>query len=77
MYDLIIKSGLIVDGSGLPPFAADLAIADGRLTKIGRVEGDAVRTIEAEGCVVAPGFIGPHTRAMEAAMCGIPLVWRQ
>jgi N-acyl-D-aspartate/D-glutamate deacylase len=61
MYDLIIKSGLIVDGSGLPPFTADLAIADGRVAKIGRIEEDAGRTIDAEGRVVAPGFIDPHT----------------
>ncbi|MEJ2089145.1 MAG: amidohydrolase family protein, partial [Gammaproteobacteria bacterium] len=61
MYELIIKNGRIVDGSGMPAFTADVAIAGGRVAKIGRIDGDAERTIDAGGRVVAPGFIDPHT----------------
>jgi N-acyl-D-aspartate/D-glutamate deacylase len=61
MYDLIIKRGKVVDGSGLPAFTADVAIHNGRIVKLGHVDGPAQRTIDAAGKVVAPGFIDPHT----------------
>jgi N-acyl-D-aspartate/D-glutamate deacylase len=61
MYDLIIRNGLVADGSGLPAFTADVAVKDGRVARIGRVTGDARETIDATGKVVAPGFIDPHT----------------
>ena len=59
-FDLIIKNGLIVDGSGLPGYQADLGIKDGKIAKIGALSG-ADREIDAAGKVVAPGFIDPHT----------------
>ena len=61
MYDLIIRNGLVVDGSGLPGFIADLAVNDGRIARIGRIEEKAQHIIDASGQVVAPGFIDPHT----------------
>ena len=61
MYDLIIRNGRIVDGSGLPAYTADIAVKDGRIAKLGRVEGDAERVVDATGRVVTPGFIDPHT----------------
>lgn len=61
MYDLIISNGLVVDGSGLPAYTADVAIKDGRIAMLGRVEGDAERVVDATGRVVTPGFIDPHT----------------
>jgi len=61
MYDLIIRNGTIVDGSGLPAFTADVAVSNGRVEKIGRIAGEARETIDASGKVVAPGFIDPHT----------------
>lgn len=61
MYDLIIKNGRIVDGTGLPAFTGDVGVRDGRICKIGKVDGDARQTVDAAGKVVAPGFIDPHT----------------
>lgn len=57
-YDVVIRSGRIVDGSGAPWFVGDVAIRAGRIVKIGRVDAaDAERVIEAKGLTVAPGFI--------------------
>lgn len=61
MYDLVIRNGMIVDGSGMPAYRGDVAVADGRIAKVGRVTGAARREIDAHGKVVAPGFIDPHT----------------
>ncbi|HEX4593066.1 MAG TPA: D-aminoacylase [Bryobacteraceae bacterium] len=57
-YDLIIRNGHIIDGTGSPWYSADLAIANGRVTAIGQLAGaQAKRNIDAHGMVVAPGFI--------------------
>jgi N-acyl-D-amino-acid deacylase len=62
MYDIIIKGGLVVDGSGEPGYAADVAVKDGRIACISSDLGrEATRVVEAKGRVVAPGFIDPHT----------------
>jgi N-acyl-D-amino-acid deacylase len=66
-YDLIIRHGRVVDGSGNPAFFADVAVKDGRIAAIGRVSGQAKTEIEAHGLVVAPGFIDVHTHADDAA----------
>ena len=60
-FDLLIKNGRVVDGSGLPAFIADVGIKDGKIAEIGSLMGSASRTIDAEGLVVAPGFIDHHT----------------
>jgi N-acyl-D-amino-acid deacylase len=59
-YDLLIRNGRIVDGSGMPAFRGDVAVKDGKITEIGKLSGPAKRTIDAEGRVVAPGFIDNH-----------------
>jgi dihydroorotase/N-acyl-D-amino-acid deacylase len=57
-YDLVIRNGHIIDGTGSPWYAADLAIRDGRIAAIGKLDGaPAKRTLDAHGMVVAPGFI--------------------
>lgn len=62
MYDIVVKNGLIVDGSGMPGYRSDLGIKAGKVAHIGRIEdAEGSQIIDAEGCVVAPGFIDPHT----------------
>ena len=59
-YDLLIKNGRIIDGSGRPAFNGDVAVARGRIVELGRLDGAARRVIEADGRVVAPGFVDNH-----------------
>ena len=60
-YDVVIRGGKVVDGTGLPGFAADIAIRGDRIAKIGRINEPGAREIDADGCIVAPGFIDVHT----------------
>ena len=60
-YDLLIRGGRVVDGSGLPSYIADVGIKNGKVVDVGRLRGSATRTIDAAGLVVAPGFIDHHT----------------
>jgi N-acyl-D-aspartate/D-glutamate deacylase len=60
-FDLVIRGGRVVDGTGMPAFSADVAVLDGVVARVGRVTESAARTIDADGCVVAPGFIDVHT----------------
>jgi hypothetical protein len=60
-YDLVIRGGTIIDGTGMPGYTADLALADGRIARIGRIEEPAPREIDARGLIVTPGFIDVHT----------------
>lgn len=59
-YDLLIRNGRIVDGSGMPAYRGDLGIRNGKVAEIGKLRGAAARTIDADGLVVAPGFIDTH-----------------
>ena len=61
MFDVIVRNGLVVEGSGEAGFKGDVAVLDGKIAAVGAVEGPARREIDAEGRVVAPGFIDPHT----------------
>ena len=61
MYDLILKGGRIYDGSGMPSFIGDVAISDGRIAAIGRINAAADRVLDVDGLAVAPGIIDFHT----------------
>ena len=61
MHDLVIRGGTVVDGTGAPARTADVAISDGRITEVGRVDGPAQRQIDADGALVTPGFVDIHT----------------
>ena len=61
MYDVIIKGGTVVDGTGTKPITADVAIKDGLIVEVGRITSSASKTINAEGLLVAPGWVDIHT----------------
>jgi N-acyl-D-aspartate/D-glutamate deacylase len=59
-YDLLIKNGRVIDGSGMPAFRGDVGIQGGKIAELGKLSGSARRTIDAEGRVVSPGFVDNH-----------------
>ena len=61
MYDVLIKNGILVDGTGAPQRRGNVAISGNRIVEVGDVSGTAHRTIDADGCVVTPGFVDIHT----------------
>ena len=61
MHDVLIKGGTVVDGSGQAGFTADVAISNGRITQVGRIDGAAHRTVQADGLLVTPGWVDIHT----------------
>ena len=62
MTGMLIKGGTVVDGTGAPPFAADVRIADGMITEVGPgLAAKGERVFDAAGCQVTPGFIESHT----------------
>jgi N-acyl-D-amino-acid deacylase len=60
-YDLVVRNGLVVDGTGKPGFEADVAVENGRIASIGKNLGPGAKEINARGKVVSPGFIDSHT----------------
>lgn len=60
-YDLVIRNGTIVDGTGGKQFNGDIAVSDGLIVKVGEVEGSAAEEIDATGLIVTPGFVDIHT----------------
>ena len=71
-YDLVIKNGTVVDGSGMARYRADVGIKAGRIASIGRIAAPADETIDAEGHIVSPGFVDGHTH-MDAQIFWDPL----
>lgn len=61
MHDILIKGGTVIDGTGQAGFTADVAIQDGRITEVGRVDGPARQTLQADGLLVTPGWVDIHT----------------
>jgi N-acyl-D-aspartate/D-glutamate deacylase len=60
-FDLLIRNGKVIDGSGIPAYHGDVAVKDGRIVDVGRVREGATRVLDADGLVVAPGIIDNHT----------------
>ena len=72
-YDIVIKNGTVVDGTGAPRFRADVAVADGKIAEVGTVTDSAARVIDAADLIVTPGFVDPHTH-YDAQICWDPLI---
>jgi len=72
MYDLLIKNGTVIDDSGGAGYRADVAISEGKIARIGRINEAARQTVDAEGHVVTPGFVDGHTH-MDAQVFWDPL----
>src|SRR6266568_7200372 len=60
-YDLVIRGGTVVDGSGGEPTEADVAVSGDRIIAVGSVTGSGTEEIDASGCIVTPGFVDVHT----------------
>ncbi len=70
IYDLVIRGGTLVDGTGRPPFETDVAIKNGRVAGLGRIAGAGAEEIDARGKLVTPGFVDIHTHYDGQAVWG-------
>ena len=61
MYDLVVRGGTVIDGSGSAGIRADVGVRDGRIVEVGRIGGRGREEVDAEGHVVSPGFVDGHT----------------
>lgn len=59
-YDLLLKNGRVIDGSGMPSFSGDVAVKKGKIVELGKLSGPAARVIDADGLVISPGFVDNH-----------------
>src|SRR4051812_28510027 len=64
-YDLVIRNGRVIDGTGNPAVFADVGIENGRIAAVGRITNESSQVIDATGLVITPGFIDVHTHAEE------------
>jgi N-acyl-D-aspartate/D-glutamate deacylase len=78
VHDLVVRNGVLIDGTGRPGFRGDLAIDGERISAVGEVEESGCRTIDAEGRIVTPGFVDAHTHLDAQLMwdpLGTPACW--
>jgi N-acyl-D-amino-acid deacylase len=77
-FDLVVRGGLVVDGSGTPAVRGDVGVVGDRIVAVGEVDGQGREEIDADGLVVAPGFVDAHTH-MDAQVfwddLGTPTCW--
>jgi N-acyl-D-aspartate/D-glutamate deacylase len=71
-YDLLVKNGTVIDGSGSPGYRADVGVINGKIAAIGRINEGAKKTIDADGHIVSPGFVDGHTH-MDAQIFWDPI----
>src|SRR2546422_11646986 len=67
-FDLLIRGGSVIDGSGAPPIRADVAVRGDAIAAVGAIAGPAKRVLEVEGLAIAPGFIDVHAHDDVAVM---------
>ena len=67
-FDLVVRGGTLVDGTGAPGRRADVAVKGGRIADVGRIDGRGAREIDADGALVLPGFVDIHTHYDGQAM---------
>ena len=72
-YDLVIRNGTVIDGSGKPGFGADVAVSGGKIAEIGRITEKGTKEIDAAGLIVCPGFVDIHTHS-DAQICWDPVL---
>jgi N-acyl-D-aspartate/D-glutamate deacylase len=72
-YDVLIKNGTVVDGTGAARYRADVAVSEGKIAAIGKLRDGARKVIDAADLIVAPGFVDPHTH-YDAQICWDPLI---
>src|SRR5262245_17514634 len=72
-YDIVIRNGTIVDGTGASRYRADVAVSNGKIAAIGKITDSATKIIDASDLIVAPGFVDPHTH-YDAQICWDPLI---
>ncbi len=61
VLDVVIKGGTVVDGTGAPPYGADVGVRDGRIVEVGAIDGGASHVVDADGAIVTPGWVDVHT----------------
>ena len=71
-YDLVVRGGTIVDGSGLPRYRADIGVTGSTIAAVGRIDETGHREVDADGLVVTPGFVDGHTH-MDAQVFWDPI----
>jgi N-acyl-D-amino-acid deacylase len=67
-FDLVIRNGRVLDGTGSPYFKRDIGVKNGRIEKIGKINGSAIKVIDAQNQIVSPGFIDSHSHTDQSIL---------